>query len=137
MNQGESLATISYGIGILPPTHEICATHPHVIQPWYADDASAGGKFADIQEHMREMMVLGPLQGYSPEPTKSILVVSPRVVLKAEEYFRGMGVRVVSGICYLGGFIGDPVSEDAWLDEKLKGWRELVEVLEGVALRHL
>ena len=86
---------------------------------------------------MREMMVLGPLQGYSPEPTKSILVVSPRVVLKAEEYFRGMGVRVVSGICYLGGFIGDPVSEDAWLDEKLKGWRELVEVLEGVALRHL
>ena len=48
-----------------------------------------------------------------------------------------MGVRVVSGICYLGGFIGDPVSEDAWLDEKLKGWRELVEVLEGVALRHL
>ena len=122
MNQGESLATISYGIGILPPTHEICATHPHVIQPWYADNAGAGGKFADIQEHMREMMVQRPPQGNLPGLTKSILVIYPWNVQRAEAYFSGIGVSVVPRSHYLSGLIGDPYSEKACLDDTVKEW---------------
>ena len=52
-----------------------------------------------------------PPQGYYLGPTKSILVVSPRNARLLEEHFRGMGVRLVTGICYLGRFIGGQESE--------------------------
>ena len=78
VTQGGTLAMISYGIGILPLIFEICAVYPHITQLWYADYSGAGGKFAALQNHMQDLVVRGPPQGYFPEPTKSILVVSLR-----------------------------------------------------------
>ena len=69
-----------------------------------------------LQEHMQYLMVRGTQQGYFMELTKSILFVSLRNLLREDEYFRGMGVRVVTGRCYLGGFIGDPVKEKVGID---------------------
>ena len=48
-----------------------------------------------------------------------------------------MEVSMVTGIHYLGVFIGDPKLEKAWLDEKVKIWMDSAEVLAGVARRHL
>ena len=45
------------------------------------------------------------------EPTKSILVVTLGNLARAEEHFRGMGIRVVMGHRYLGGFLGDVSAE--------------------------
>ena len=59
--QGDPLAMIAYGIGILPLIRELCAAHPHVTQPWYADDDGAGGEFVALQEHIQDLMVRGPL----------------------------------------------------------------------------
>ena len=56
---------------------------------------------------------------------------------RAEDLFRGMGVKVVPGIQYLGGFVGDRAAEDSWLAEKVQGWTELVKTLPGVAHKHL
>ena len=66
-------------------------------------------------------MVRGPQRGYLLEPTKRILVVSTRHVPTFEEYFRGIGVRVVTGNHYLGIFVGDPMTEKSWIDDKVKG----------------
>ena len=63
VTQGDTLATIAYGIGTLLIICELRSTHPHVTQPWFADDASAGGKLVDFQDHMRDMMVWEPPQG--------------------------------------------------------------------------
>ena len=49
--------------------------------------------------------VWGPARGYFPEPTKSILVVSEKNVPRANAYFRGMGIKVVTGSRYLGGYM--------------------------------
>ena len=76
--------------------------HPQVYQPCYADDAGAGGKFRDIMAHFRDLQLKGPARGYFPEPTKSILVVSEKNVPRANAYFRGMGIKVVTGSRYLG-----------------------------------
>ena len=54
----------------------------------------------------------GPPWGYSPELTKGILVVAPRNVAREEELFMGMGMTVVNGSHYIGGFIGDMEAED-------------------------
>ena len=53
------------------------------------------------------------------------MVVSPRNVQRAEEYFRGMGVCIVAVSYYLRGFIVEPVLEKAYLDEKVKGVDEI------------
>ena len=94
---------IAYGIGVLPLIRDLQQDHPHVTQLWYADDAGACGKFGDVMAHFRDLQLGGPAQGYFPEPTKSILVVEERNVPRATEYFRGMGIQVVTGRRYIGG----------------------------------
>ena len=81
--------------------------HPRVTQPWYSDDAGAGGTSIDVQAHFQDMQAQGPARGYYPDPTKSILVVAPGNVAQAEEHFRRLGIQVVMGHRYLGGFLGD------------------------------
>ena len=102
---------IAYDIGVLPLIREIQGAHTRATQPWYADDVGTGGWFHHILTHLRDMQVRGPPRGYFPEPTKSILVVAPRNVARAEEFFRGMGLQIVTGSWYLGGFIGDGAAE--------------------------
>ena len=98
---------IAYGIGVLPLTRDLRRSHPCITQSWYADDAGAGGKFEKIMDHFRDLQLRGPARGYCPDPTNSILVVAERNVPRAKEYFRGMGLQVVTGSIYLGGFVGE------------------------------
>ena len=111
VNQGDTLAMIVYGIGVLPLIRKLRGAHPWVTQPWYNDDTGAGGKFPNIMEHLRDLQERVPAQGYYPEPTKIILVVAPAIVAQTEEHFRGLRIRVVTGHHYLGGYIGDKEEE--------------------------
>ena len=45
-------------------------------------------------------------------------------------------MQLVPGSRYLGGSISDQESEKAWLSEKVEVWKDLVDVLLEVALRH-
>ena len=127
VTQGDPLAMIEYGIGILPLIRELQNAHPRVTQSWYDDDAGAGGTFQQVQEHFRYLQARVPAQGYYPELTKSILVVALGNVARAEEHFRGLGIRVVTGHRYMGGFIGDADAERGWLRDKIRGWMESVK----------
>ena len=55
---------------------------------------------------------------------------------KSEEFFRGMGMKEVTGSRYLGGFIANREGEDTWLAEKVQGRAESVKILLGVACKH-
>ena len=100
-------------------------------------DAGAKGKFGHILEHFQDLQARGPPQGYFLEPTKSILVVATRNVARAEEFFRGIGMKIVTGSWYLGVFVGDRAAKDSCLTEKIQGWAESLKTLLGVAHRHL
>ena len=43
-----------------------------------------------------------------------------------------MGLQIVMGSRYLGGFIGDGAAEKRCLDGKVEGWAESVGTLAGV-----
>ena len=47
-----------------------------------------------------------------------------------------MGICVVTGHRYLGGYIGDREAEGSWLEAKIKVWKESVDILAGVARNH-
>ena len=89
-----------------------------------------------MQAHFQDLQARGPARDYYPEPTKSILVVAPRNVAQAEEYLRGLSIRVVMGHRYLGGFLSNMSAEREWLGKKVQGWKESVAILAGVALKH-
>ena len=98
--------------------------------------AGWGGGVPHILVHLRSLQVRGPPRGYFPELTNSILVVALSNVAWAEEFFRGMGLKVVTGSCYLRGFIGDEAAEKSWLSGNVEGWAESVGTLAGVSHKH-
>ena len=79
-------------------------------QLWYADDASAGGLLSDLRDWFSLLCSRGPHYGYFPEPSKCFarcfVVVAPSRLSLAREVFGYLGVWVVTGHRFLGGFIG-------------------------------
>ena len=76
-------------------------------QSWYADDSACVGRLENVKEWFEKLLQKGPRFGYYPELSKSVLVVDPKFEDKAVALFSGVGVKVVSGSRFLGGFIGD------------------------------
>ena len=102
---------IAYGIGVLPFIRYIREAHTRVTHPWYADFAKVWVTCERILDHFQDMQARGPPRGYFLDSNKSILVVAPRNVPMAEEFFQGMGVKIMTRIRYLGGFVGDVAVE--------------------------
>ena len=50
MTQGDPLAMILYGLGMLPLMLMLKAAVPSALQPWYADDAAIGGNFDEVMQ---------------------------------------------------------------------------------------
>ena len=63
--------------------------------------------------------------------------MSPRNVTREEEFFSGMGIKIVTGSWYLEGFFGDRLAEYSLLAAKVQKWTELVKTLPRVAFNHL
>ena len=62
--------------------------------------------------------------------------MAPRKVPREEEFFLGMGLQIVTGIRYLGGFIGYGSAEKRWLVRKIERWAESVGTLAGEYRKH-
>ena len=63
--------------------------------------------------------------------------MAPGNVARAKEFFRGMGLQIVTGSPYLRCLIGDGAAEKNWLSGKVEEWEDSVGTLAGVASKHL
>ena len=122
-----------YGIGSMPLAKKILVKVPDCHQPWYADDAGAGGKFDAIQNYFTALNDEGPARGYFPEPSESILIVKPQSVEAAKATFSHLGFKIVTGARYLGGHVGTVESKKEWVNEKINTWTEAIRSLSKVA----
>jgi hypothetical protein len=93
---------VAYGILLLPLIHSLKDEIPDNNQPWYADNAGAGGSFTHIQWYFERLQELGPRWGYFPEPLKSILIVQPHSKVAVDIAFKDLGFTIITG-----GFLGD------------------------------
>jgi hypothetical protein len=109
---------------------------PAVKQPWYADNAGAGGSFTDLRKFFLRLQEIGPLYGYFPEPTKSILVVRSHNLYTAKSAFTDLQFKVTTGSRYLGGYSGSRVNRELWVQEKATFWTSAVNDLAFTALSH-
>jgi hypothetical protein len=125
-----------YGIGILPLIRRLKIEFPVVKQPWYVDDAGAGGSFTDLRQFFLWLQEIGPVYGFFPEPSKSILIVRAHSRTRAKSIFDDLGCKVQTGSRYLGGYIGSKADRELWIQEKVTFWTSAVTDLAFAALSH-
>ena len=58
--QGDPLLMIIYGVGMLPLTRSLKKQILDCLQPWYADNTAAGGKFDAIERYYKLLCAEGP-----------------------------------------------------------------------------
>jgi len=78
--------------------------------------------FPFLKERLDIFIQEGSKFGYFPEPNKSYIVVNPDFIDEATTEFGEMGIQIVTGRKFLGGFIGGSEDVIAWMEEKVKGW---------------
>ena len=71
--------------------------------------------------------------GYHPEPSKTVLVVGPSDVQQASELFNDLGIKVVSGGRFLGGFVGESGLAAEFVSSKVQIWSRCIQNLSDVA----
>ena len=104
--QGDPLSMFMYAIGTLPLIYSL-RNPAQWTQIWYADDASVCGYLKNIHEWFSELCSRGPDFGYFPELSKCFLLVNNEFRPDAKRSFGTLGVRIVTGHHFLGGFLGD------------------------------
>ena len=87
VTQGEPLSMNTYGIGVLPIIRDLQDAQTPSLN--HGTRMTQGrGRDSGISWNTSSTSRRGGLpQGYLPEPTKSILVVAPRNLVRAEEFF--------------------------------------------------
>jgi hypothetical protein len=135
VTQGDPLSMIVYGVALLPLSQKLRHAEPMVLQPWYADDMAMVGPCSGIARCTQLLERLGPLRGYFPEPSKSILICKPAAQDDARRALRAFDFKYVDGSRYLGGFIGTDEARTAWLQPQLDDWVYGIEQLSKVAAR--
>ena len=94
-----------YAIGILPLIRSLKDPSKWT-QVWYADDASACGELSNIRKWFDLLLHHGPLYGYFPNPSKCCVVVDLSCFDHAVQLFSSLGVQIVLGHRFLGGYLG-------------------------------
>ena len=89
--QGDPLAMPMYSIATIPLIKKLKG---HSKQIWYADDAAAVGKTADLRAWWDQLTREGPDFGYYPNPTKTWLVTKEGCQAAGLSTFAGTGVNV-------------------------------------------
>ena len=78
-------------------------------QTWYANDAAATGKIADLQVWWDEISHLGPSYGYNANASKTCLVIKEEFRSETDAAFSDTQVKITcEGHPHLGAPLGSP-----------------------------
>ena len=134
MTQGDPLAMAMFALAMLPLIDKM---NGGVRQIWYADDASAGGKFDGLRAWWDKITQLGTEYGYYPNPAKTWLVVKEGHLETAHNTFGSSSIQITTeGRQYLGAPIGFKEFEELSLKGKVEAWVAEVEKLASIAKTH-
>ncbi len=134
--QGDVAAMGKYGIAIKPLIDNLSdvVDTSKCKQAWYADDSSAGGELVEMRKWWDELYSAGPKYGYFPLPKKTILIVKPEHLEKAERVFAGTGVKITcEGERHMGAVIGSSDFKEKYINDKINKWVGDVEELTKIA----
>ena len=56
------------------------------------------------------------------KPSKSVLIIDRKFKVEAERMFSDVGIKVVSGLRFLGGYIGEDDECELYVKQKIEKW---------------
>ena len=77
---------------------------------------------SDLRNWFDLLCSRGPNFGYHPEPTNSFVVVNERWRSEVATIFGDLGIQVVTGHRFLGGFLGSRSDRDEYVMSKVRKW---------------
>ena len=129
--QGDPLAMPMYALATIPLIKKLKGNSKQI---WYADDAAAIGKLADLRVWWDHLTREGPDFGYFPNPSKTWLVTKEGCHAAGLSTFDGTGVNVTSdGRPYLGAAVGSAEYVENYVESKVSSWRSSVCNLTTIA----
>ena len=149
--QGDPMAMIMYGMGILPLIHSLQDDNGTRKQVWYADDAAAAGTVSAVRSWWEALKEKGPAYGYFPNQGKTWAIVKKEKVQQAQEALDGIEVDIydeeeyrqkmkspklkitTQGQRYLGAGLGTEKYQKYYLQKKIRGWVVELERLSDMA----
>jgi len=87
----------------------------------------------DLREWFLLLCSHGPNFGYFPEPSKCFVVVASSQLPVANDVLGDLGIRIVTGHRFLGGFIGDSGDRQNFVMQKVLNWSNHVRAFAAVA----
>ena len=131
--QGDPLAMAMYAIAVNPLIHQL--KHDTTKQIWFADDATAGGKFNNLREWWDCLINIGPEYGYFPNASKTWLIIKEGCKDEATSTFEGTQVVITEeGQKYLGSAIGKQTFIDSYVQQKVTTWIDELDRLSSIAI---
>ena len=67
------------------------------------------------------------------KPSKSVLIIDRKFKVEAERMFSDVGIKVVSGLRFLGGYIGEDDECELYVKQKIEKWVHCVASLSKAA----
>ncbi|KAG0718946.1 hypothetical protein GWK47_051511 [Chionoecetes opilio] len=132
--QGDPVAMAMYALGLSVLQDGISYEKTHVKQVAYADALSGAGKITDLKAWWTLVNDNGPIIGYTPNATKSVLIVKPEHYDNGVQLFNGSGIIVTKdGQRHLGAVIGTEEFKEEYVGEKVSEWVKEVDVLSDMA----
>ena len=128
VTQGDPLSMMMYAIAVLPLIQAL-VDQDKWDQNWYADYSVCSAELPRLREWFDKLCEMGPDFGYYPEPEKTVLVVDSKDEAVTDRLFVKLGVTVVTGHRFLGGFIGEQEGNDEHVKQKVQKWVQYVENL--------
>ena len=136
VTQGDPLSMMLYAVAVLPLIRSLKAPGMQT-RNWYADDSSCVADLPSLKAWFDELLCKGPNYSYHPESSKTVLIVGPSDVEEASALFGDLGIRVVSGGRFLGGYIGESGLTADFVSEKAQLWSRCMQHLSDVAISQL
>ena len=130
--QGDPLAMPMYAVATKPL---IVKTKNEAKQVWFADDAAAMGKIADLHEWWDSLCAIGPSYGYFPNASKSWLITKESFYSSAVAAFGDLDVKITTeGRPYLGSPVGTPDYIESFMKNKVQEWIDELELLANIGM---
>ena len=129
--QGDPLGMPMYALATVPLIDSLNAP---VNQVWYADDAAATGKIANLRTWWDGIVTHGPGYGYHANASKTWLVVKEEFKSQAEAAFADTAVKIMcEGRPHLGAPLGSADYIHKYVSEKVLQWSQELTLLSAIA----
>ena len=132
--QGDPIAMAMYALGLSVLQDLISYEKTNVKQVAYADDLSGAGRITDLKVWWNMVNEHGPIIGYTPNASKSVLIVKPDLYDQAVHTFAGSNVIITKkGQRHLGAVIGTQEFKKEYVEKKVAEWIQEVKTLSDIA----